>query len=102
MPIPEELKAQAEEWRDKLMDHVAEASDELMERYLEGDADLRRRAARRLQGARGPGQLFPVACGSATKNIGARGLLDLIVDGLPSPVLAGPRSTPTTRPTTTW
>src|SRR4051794_31577807 len=36
VPIPDDLKAQAEEWRDRLMDHVAEASDDLMERYLEG------------------------------------------------------------------
>src|SRR3954462_14560883 len=37
IPIPDDLQAQAAEWRDKLMDHVAEASDELMERYLEGE-----------------------------------------------------------------
>jgi FliA/WhiG family RNA polymerase sigma factor len=37
VPIPDDLQAQAQEWRDRLMDHVAEASDELMERYLEGE-----------------------------------------------------------------
>jgi elongation factor G len=87
-PIPDELQATASEWRDKLMDHVAEASDELMERYLEGEeiADEELLAAFKDLVVRG--ELFPVACGSATKNIGTRALLDLIVDGLPSPARA--------------
>jgi elongation factor G len=88
VPIPDSLQAQASEWRDKLMDHVAEASDELMERYLEGEEIAEHELLDAFKDLVVNGQLFPVACGSATKNIGARGLLDLIVDGLPSPARA--------------
>jgi elongation factor G len=86
--IPADLLAQAEEWRERLMDHVAEASDELMERYLEGRpiADEELIAAFKDLVVRG--ELFPVACGAASRNVGTHALLDLIVDGLPSPARA--------------
>ena len=85
---PPTCRAQAEAWRERLMDHVAEASDDLMERYLEGApiADDELVAAFKDLVVRG--ELFPVACGAATRNVGTRALLDLIVDGLPSPARA--------------
>jgi elongation factor G len=88
VPIPEDMQAMASEWRDRLMDHVAEASDDLMERYLEGKpiADDELIAAFKDLVVRG--ELFPVACGAASRNVGTRALLDLIVDGLPSPARA--------------
>jgi elongation factor G len=88
VPIPDDLTQLAEEYHDKLMDVVAETSDELMERYLEGGEITREEMAQALKQLVTDGQVFPVGCGAATRNIGAHGLLDLIVEGLPSPARA--------------
>jgi elongation factor G len=88
VPIPEELKPLADEYHDKLMDVVAETSDELMERYLDGGEITREEMAMALKQLVTEGQVFPVGCGAATRNIGSHGLLDLIVEGLPSPARA--------------
>src|SRR3954454_7403686 len=88
VPIPDDLTALAEEYHDKLMDVVAETSDELMERYLEGGEITREEMATALKQLVTDGQVFPVGCGAATRNIGSHGLLDLIVEGLPSPARA--------------
>jgi elongation factor G len=86
--IPEDLRATADEYHDKLMDVVSETSDELMERYLEGGEITREEMAEALKKLVTEGELFPVGCGAATRNIGTHGLLDLIVEGLPSPLRA--------------
>ena len=86
--IPEDMRELADEYHDKLMDVVAETSDELMERYLEGGEITREEMAQALKKLVTDGELFPVGCGAATRNIGSRGLLDLIVEGLPSPARA--------------
>src|SRR5689334_14386236 len=86
--IPDDMKAVADEYHDKLMDVVAETSDALMERYLEGEEISREEMAAALKDLVTEGKLFPVGCGAATRNIGSRGLLDLIVEGLPSPARA--------------
>ena len=70
------------------MDVVAETSDELMERYLDGGEITREEMAVALKQLVTEGQVFPVGCGAATRNIGSHGLLDLIVEGLPSPARA--------------
>jgi elongation factor G len=88
VPIPEDLKPLADEYHDKLMDVVAETSDELMERYLDGGEITREEMAMALKQLVTVGQVFPVGCGAATRNIGSHGLLDLIVEGLPSPARA--------------
>jgi elongation factor G len=88
VPIPEDMQTLAEEYHDKLMDVVAETSDELMERYLEGGEITREEMAQALKQLVTDGQVFPVGCGAATRNIGSHGLLDLIVEGLPSPARA--------------
>jgi elongation factor G len=88
VPIPDDMQALADEYHDKLMDVVAETSDELMERYLEGDDISREEMAAALKQLVTEGQVFPVGCGAATRNIGSHGLLDLIVEGLPSPARA--------------
>jgi len=86
--IPEELRQTADEYHDQLMDVVCETSDELMERYLEGGEISREEMAEALKKLVTEGRIFPVGCGAATRNIGAHGLLDLIVEGLPSPARA--------------
>ena len=78
MEIPEELRARAEEYREKLMDEVAELSEDLMERYLEGEEISHEETVAALKNGVTNGQLFPVTCGAATRNLGtcatARGL----------------------------
>jgi elongation factor G len=88
--IPEELQAQAEEYREKLMDEVAENSDELMERYLEGEEISHEEIVVALKKGVSEGHLFPVTCGVATKNLGTNRLLEALVEDLPSPAMRGP------------
>ncbi|HEX6696700.1 MAG TPA: elongation factor G, partial [Solirubrobacteraceae bacterium] len=89
IPIPDELEAQAQEYREKLMDEVAEVSDALMERYLEGEEISHEEIVTALKDGTNHGGLFPVVCGVATKNLGTNRLLDAIVEDLPSPVKHG-------------
>src|SRR5579871_2835626 len=86
--IPDDLVEQANAYHDQLMDVVAETSDELMERYLEGQEITREEMAAALKTLVTDGLVYPVGCGAATRNIGSRGLLDLIVEALPSPMRA--------------
>jgi elongation factor G len=87
--IPEDQRVQAEEYREKLMDEVAENSDALMERYLEGEEISHSEIVDTLKEGTNHGNLFPVACGVATRNLGTNRLLDAIVEDLPSPVKHG-------------
>src|SRR5918997_1274751 len=84
--IPEEMRARAEEYRERLMDAVADQDEELMMLYLEGeeiDPDQIRTAIRK---ATLDIRMTPVFCGSAFKNKGVQPLLDGVVDYLPSPL----------------
>ncbi|MGI8507284.1 MAG: elongation factor G [Solirubrobacteraceae bacterium] len=87
--IPAALQAQAEEYREKLMDEVSETSDALMERYLEGDQISHQEIVAALKEGTNHGALFPVTCGVVTRNLGTNRLLDAIVEDLPSPVMHG-------------
>jgi elongation factor G len=89
VPIPDDLRATAEEYREKLMDEVAEVSDTLMERYLEGDEISHEEIVAALKDGTNHGGIFPVVCGVATRNLGTNRLLDAIVEDLPSPVKHG-------------
>src|SRR3954466_4639852 len=89
IPIPDDLADLAQEYREKLMDEVAENSESLMERYLEGEEISHEEIVTALEDGTDRGQIFPVACGVATTRLGANRLLDAIVDDLPSPVQHG-------------
>jgi elongation factor G len=89
IPIPDELADQATEYREKLMDEVAENSDALMERYLEGEEISHDEIVNALKEGVNHGGIFPVTCGVATVNLATNRLLDAIVDDLPSPVKHG-------------
>jgi len=87
--IPDTMRPRAEEYREKLMDEVAEVSDELMERYLEGSEISHAEIVDALRRGTNHGSIFPVVCGVATHNLGTNRLLDAIVEDLPSPVEHG-------------
>jgi elongation factor G len=87
--VPDELRAQAEEYREKLMDEVAENSDELMERYLEGEEIDHAEIVDALKQGVTAGRIFPVTCGVATRNLGTNRLLGALVEDLPSPAMRG-------------
>jgi len=89
-PIPDELRPRAEEYREKLMDEVAENSDALMERYLEGEEIDHAEIVTALKRGVTEGHLFPVTCGVATRNLGTSRLLEALVEDLPSPRMRGP------------
>ncbi|HVN60517.1 MAG TPA: elongation factor G [Gaiellaceae bacterium] len=88
-PIPEEMAEIVAEYREKLLDEVVQSDEGLMERYLEGEELSVEDVAHALKDAVTRGEVFPVACGVATKNLGARSMLDLIVEGVPSPAKKG-------------
>jgi elongation factor G len=85
MEIPEELHDTVEQYRTQLLDSVVETDEGLMERYLDGEELGTAEVAHALKDAVTRGELFPVACGVATKNLGTTALLDLLVEGVPSP-----------------
>ncbi len=71
------------------MDEVAENSDELMERYLEGEEISHSEIVAALKKGVNEGHLFPVTCGVATRNLGTNRLLQALVEDLPSPAIHG-------------
>jgi len=89
IPIPDEFAELAAEYRENLMDEVAEVSDSLMERYLEGEEISHGEIVDALKEGTNHGKIFPVVCGVATANLGTTRLLDAIVEDLPSPVKHG-------------
>jgi len=88
--IPAELADEVERYRTQLLDSVVETDEGLMERYLEGEELGTEEVAKALKDAVTRGELFPVACGVATKNLGTTALLDLLVEGVPSPAKRPP------------
>jgi elongation factor G len=89
IPIPDDMADLAQEYREKLMDEVAENSEALMERYLEGEEISHDEIVTALEDGTDHGHMFPVTCGVATSRLGSNRLLDAIVDDLPSPVQHG-------------
>ncbi len=88
-PIPDDMADVAAEYREKLLDAVVETDEGLMERYLEGQELDAHEVASALKAAVTKGEVFPVACGVATKNLGTHAVLDLLVEGVPSPAKKG-------------
>jgi elongation factor G len=87
--IPAEMQTQVDEYREKLLDSVVETDESLMERYLEGQELSAEEVAKALKEAVTRGEVFPVACGVASKNLGTTAVLDLLVEGVPSPAKKG-------------
>jgi elongation factor G len=89
IPIPDDMTDVAQEYREKLMDEVAENSEALMERYLEGEELSHDEIVHALEEGTEHGHIFPVTCGVATAHLGTNRLLDAVVEDLPSPAQHG-------------
>lgn len=85
-PVPDEYKEQAEEYRNKLIEAIADFDEEIMLKYLEGEEITVEELKRAIRKATVTGEFYPVFCGSAFKNKGIQLLLDGVVDYLPSPL----------------
>jgi elongation factor G len=84
--IPQDLLAQAADYREKMLDAVAEFDDQVMEKYLNGHPLTEEEVMRAIRAATISMKITPVLCGSAFKNKGVQQLLDGVVDYLPSPL----------------
>ena len=84
--IPADLQAKAEEYRQALVERVAESDDDLMEKYLGGEELTIEELKAGIRKLTVTSQLYPVLCGSAFKNRGVQPMLDAVVDYLPTPV----------------
>ncbi len=83
--IPADMADQVEEEREKMVENIAEADDELLEKYLEGETLSDEELIGALRKAVRQREIVPVLCGSATANIGVDLLMNFLVDGMPSP-----------------
>ena len=84
--IPADLKAKAEEMRAEMLEKIAEVSDELTEKWLEGKAFTESEIKAAIRKGTVEMRFTPVTCGSSFKNKGVQPLLDAIVDYMPSPI----------------
>ena len=84
--IPDNLKATAQEWHDKMVESAAEASEELLDKYLGGEALTEDEIKAAIRQRTIAGEIVPMLCGSAFKNKGVQAMLDAVIDYLPSPV----------------
>ncbi|PFN77920.1 elongation factor G [Bacillus sp. AFS076308] len=84
--IPEEFRAQAEEYHEKLVEAVAELDEELMEKYLGGEEISKEELKAAIRKGTVNVEFYPVICGSAFKNKGVQLMLDAVIDYLPSPL----------------
>ena len=83
--IPSELKATADEWREKMIEAAAEASEELMNKYLESGELSEEEIKSGLRARTLSAEIVPMLCGSAFKNKGVQAMLDAVIEYLPAP-----------------
>jgi elongation factor G len=84
--IPEELRAEAEEWREKMIEVAAEADEQLLDKFLETGGLDEAEIVRGLRSRTLSGEIVLTMCGSAFKNKGVQAMLDAVIDYMPSPV----------------
>ena len=84
--IPDDLKEKAENYRQELLEHVAEIDDSLLEKYLEGETLTEQEIKDAIRKATIDNRMVPVICGTSYKNKGVQKLLDAVVDYMPSPL----------------
>ena len=84
--IPDDMKEKAEEYRQAMIEAIAETDEELMMKYLEGEEITVPELKKALRAATIANEIVPVCCGTAYRNKGVQPLLDAVVDFMPSPV----------------
>ena len=84
--IPADMKDMADEWREKLVESVAETDEELMMKFLEGEEITKAEIKAVIRKETIAGRMIPMMCGSAYRNKGVQMLLDGVVDYMPSPL----------------
>jgi elongation factor G len=84
--IPDEVRPLADEWREKLIESLADLDDDLAHKFLEGEEIGVGEIRRALRAATLSYQIVPILCGSALKNKGVQPMLDAVIDYLPSPL----------------
>ena len=84
-PIPDDMKEIAEKYRAKLIEHVADQDDELMEKYFNGEEFTVEEIKRTIRKSTIENKMVPIACGTSYRNKGVQPLLDAIVDYMPAP-----------------
>ena len=84
--IPDDLVGLASEWREHMVEAAAEASEDLMEKYLEGDGLSEREIREGIRARTLANEIVPALCGSAFKNKGVQAMLDAIIEFMPSPL----------------
>jgi len=84
--IPEDLLPLAEEWREKMLEAIADVDEDIMVKYLEGEEITEEEIKKALRKGTIEIKFFPMLCGAAFKNKGVQPLLDAVVDYLPSPL----------------
>ncbi len=84
--IPGELEQKVNEWRDKMVEKIAETDDQLTEKYLEGKEITEEELKKALRKATIEAKIFPVLTGTALRNKGVQLILDAVIDYLPSPI----------------
>ncbi len=83
--IPPDMLAECKKWRDAMVEAAAEASEELMHKYLEGQALTEDEIKQGVRTRTIRNEIVPVLCGSAFKNKGVQAMLDAVIDYLPAP-----------------
>jgi elongation factor G len=85
LPIPEDMVEEAQQWREFMIEAAAEADEELMNKYLEGEELTVEEIKRGLRKRTIANEIVPALCGSAFKNKGVQAMLDAVIEYLPSP-----------------
>tara|TARA_B100001059_G_scaffold17947_1_gene14741 strand:+ start:865 stop:2955 length:2091 start_codon:yes stop_codon:yes gene_type:complete len=83
--IPSEMQSDSEKWREVLVENAAEATEELMEKYLEGEELSEEEIMRGIRIRTLSSEIVPTFCGSAFKNKGVQAVLDAVIDYMPAP-----------------
>ncbi len=85
-PIPADMEELCAKWHENMVEAAAEASEELMEKYLEGNELTQEEIKQALRARTINNEIVPMLCGSAFKNKGVQAMLDAVIDYMPSPV----------------
>ncbi len=88
--VPDDMGDQVAEWREKMVENIVEANDDLMEKYLEGEELAPQEIEDTFVAGIKSRLIVPILCGSATLNMGVPQLMNLIIEGIPSPLERAP------------